>query len=115
MEKKHSESGDSPILGTNGRGSKGSTRIPRSKETQITKAEGFEDLNDREKELCIMLTVAPQQYLDLKKKLTAKAAKHKLTRSVVVDLAGKEMTKDKAFVIYDFLAHYGVINSSTNK
>ncbi len=117
LEKKHLESielgtaktGNSPN-GGNTRSSK-TNRVPRAKENanQIVKAPKYEELNDRERELCIVLTVQPAVYLELKKKLISKAGKQKITRSAVVDLIDKEMTKDKAFVIYDFLVHYGVI------
>jgi hypothetical protein len=51
--------------------------------------------------------------LELKKKLKSKGGKQKLHRSAVVDLIDKEMTKDKAFVIFDFLAQFGEINSGS--
>ena len=119
LEKKNMENielgankpGNSPVSGP--RNSK-TTRVPRTKENanQIVKAPRYDELNDREKELCIVLTVQPALYLDLKKKLVAKAAKQKTTRSAVVELIDKEMTKDKAFVIYDFLTHYGILQTA---
>ena len=123
MERKHPDNAE--VVGARGTGNssptsggktnfKTTSRVPRAKETanQITKAPGYEELNEREKDLCLALTLQPNLYLELKKKLVSKASKQKLHRSVVIDLIDKEMTKDKAFVIYDFLVHFGVINVS---
>eukprot|EP00826_Nyctotherus_ovalis_P016164 TRINITY_DN14663_c0_g1_i1.p2 TRINITY_DN14663_c0_g1~~TRINITY_DN14663_c0_g1_i1.p2 ORF type:complete len:342 (-),score=111.79 TRINITY_DN14663_c0_g1_i1:111-1136(-) len=88
-------------------------RVPRTKEGQITSAAGYTELDEREKELCLTLTVQPEVYLGLKKKLTAKREKQKLTKSMVLDLVDKEIAKDKAFAIYDFMLFHKIITNCT--
>lgn len=67
---------------------------------------GYDDLNEREKDLCVVLTLQPQVYLALKERILKKAASSKkpLRRAIVVDLIDEDMTKDKGFVVFDFLA-----------
>lgn len=91
--------------GNNKGNGKSKARDHRAKDTAggIVKSAGYEELNEKEKDLCVGLTLQPNVYLELKKKLIKKAAKNpKLNRSVVVNLMANEMTKDKAFVIFDF-------------
>lgn len=86
-------------------------RVARAKEGQITSAAGYTELDEKEKELCLTLTIQPQSYLELKKKLMAKGEKQKLVKSMVLDLVDKEITKDKAFAMYDFMLFHKIITS----
>lgn len=90
-------------------GSSGSGRAPRAKEhsTEIAKAPGFEELNEKEKELCLVLTVNPKSYLEIKEKMEEKlkGSRAPLKRAEVLEFADKKMAKDKAFAIFDFVVH----------
>ena len=93
---------------------KAKAREHRAKETAIgiARKAGYEELNEKEKELCITLTIQPNTYLDLKKKLIKKAGKNSnLQRGVVVKLIEKDFPKDKAFAIFDFLKLHSIIPS----
>jgi len=101
--------GNSP---TSGSRSSRTNRVPRAKENanQIAQAPKYDELDDKEKEICILLTLQPAVYLDIKKKLISKQHQ-KLYRSNVLDYIDQEITKDKAFVIFDYLVLTGAITT----
>ena len=91
-------------------------RVSRTKESQITSAERYAELNEEEKKLCLTISLRPEHYLNLKEKLIAKNEKEKLVKSMVLDLVDKnlidkEITKDKLFVIYDFMIFHKLIKN----
>ena len=87
-------------------------RISKLKEntTPFNNNPKYKGLNDKEKELCNILIIQPDDYIELKEKIIEVAKKQELTRSSVLELMKKEMKKDKGFVIYDFLKFQGIIN-----
>lgn len=66
------------------------------------------DLNDKEKVLCIMLDIHPNIYYDIKKKIISKLGKQKISKSEILELANKEIEKEKVWTIYKYLEHYEI-------
>ena len=74
---------------------------------------GWDELDNKEKDLCIENNIRPEDYLQLKKQIVIEHAKNRAITEAFVKEKGKELknVRDKVPTIYDFWVKTNIISN----